>query len=379
LELFQNQEGIEIKGYDVNALYPSQMHSQDMPIGKIKYFEGDISLSNLDSFGFFYCRIIAPDSILHPILQTHVKINGGTRTIAPIGTWEDMLFSEELINAKKYGYKFEILWGYLFEKGNIFKDYVNILHNLRKTYPSDDPMNFIAKILLNSLYGRFGMDDNFDNITIIHKDFIKDFEDKFLDLIINRIEVGNYWIIFYSGENTSDNRNVSVSISAAITAYSRIHMSQFKNNPDINLYYTDTDSIYVDEDSKIPDNLISNTMLGKLKLEHICKRAIFLAPKVYCLDTEDSGIVYKVKGLNHDIELTYNDFEKLLLKKTTLQKFQNKFMRNLQEGNIRLLEQIYTLQVTDNKRELIYDNDKWISTKPYIIDNSKNLTPFFIK
>jgi DNA polymerase type B, organellar and viral len=53
-------------------------------------------------------------------------------------------------------------------------------------------MNFIAKILLNSLYGRFGMDDNFDNITIIHKDFINDFEDKFLDLIKQKEEVGEY-------------------------------------------------------------------------------------------------------------------------------------------------------------------------------------------
>ena len=79
--------------------------------------------------------------------------------MAPIGTWEDMIFSEEMNNALKYGYKFNILWGYTFEKDNVFKEYVDFLYILRQQYPKTDPMNFIAKILLNSLYGRFGMDD----------------------------------------------------------------------------------------------------------------------------------------------------------------------------------------------------------------------------
>ena len=58
-------------------------------------------------------------------------------------------------------------------------------------------MNFIAKILLNSLYGRFGMDDNFDNINVIHKDYYSDFENKFIDQITEKIEVDDYIIVFY--------------------------------------------------------------------------------------------------------------------------------------------------------------------------------------
>ena len=41
--------------------------------------------------------------------------------------------------------------------------------------------------------------------------------------------------------------NISIGIASAITAYSRIHMTQFKNNSDYNLYYSDTDSIYIDK------------------------------------------------------------------------------------------------------------------------------------
>ena len=64
-----------------------------------------------------------------------------------------MYFSEELYNAKKFGYEFKVLWGYTFGKGYIFKKYVDSLYNLRLTYPKTDPMNLTAKLLLNSLYG----------------------------------------------------------------------------------------------------------------------------------------------------------------------------------------------------------------------------------
>jgi hypothetical protein len=58
-----------------------------------------------------------------------------------------------------------------------------------------------------------------------------------------------------------ETHNVSIGIASAITAYARIHMSQFKNNPDYNLYYTDTDSVYIDK--PLADNLIDNKVLGK--------------------------------------------------------------------------------------------------------------------
>lgn len=62
----------------------------------------------------FYCKIISLEYLKHPIIQTHVKTDAGVRTIAPLGTWYDMLFSKEKDNAVKYGYQFEILWGYKF-------------------------------------------------------------------------------------------------------------------------------------------------------------------------------------------------------------------------------------------------------------------------
>jgi hypothetical protein len=81
-----NKKGVQVKGYDVNSLYPSRMKECDMPVGIPVYFEGDIRAIESNAFGFFYCEIIAPDNLKHPIIQTHVKTSGGIRTIAPIGT-----------------------------------------------------------------------------------------------------------------------------------------------------------------------------------------------------------------------------------------------------------------------------------------------------
>jgi hypothetical protein len=146
-------------------------------------------------------------------------------------------------NALKYGYSFEILKGYKFERNIIFKSYIETLYSLRQIYPKDHPLNLIAKMLLNSLYGRFGMNQIIMKYEIISaKEFSKISNDKILDFII----IEDHVLVGLAIESDEDSKNLSIGIAAAITAYARIHMSQFKNNPLIRLFYTDTDSIYTD-------------------------------------------------------------------------------------------------------------------------------------
>jgi hypothetical protein len=373
--------GVKTFVYDVNSLYPFVMKENDMPTGKPIQFYGDIRKIEPDVFGFFYCKITTPDNLKYPILQTHVKINNMSRTIAPLGSWEGMLFSPEMDNAKKYGYKFEILWGYKFKPKNIFRGYIDILYNFRLNYPRSHPLNLIAKLLLNSLYGRFGMIDAFPDITIFNNyESFKKWYDIYNEDVINEIRLGDTILVQHRPIKKDiqnmlygnlEIHNINVAIAAAITAYARIHMSQFKNNPNFILYYSDTDSIYIDR--PLPPEFISSTELGKLKLENVLNDAIFLAPKVYYLETEDSKIIYKVKGLKHEVELTKNDFESLLNKKSILEKFKNKWIKNISKGNIEVRDDLYTLQVTENKRQLIYKNNKLIFTEPYNIDNNKTI------
>jgi hypothetical protein len=61
-----------------------------------------------------------------------------------------------------------------------------------------------------------------------------------------------------------------------------------------------------------------------MKLENTIEKCIFLSPKVYYLLTKDNKLIYKVKGLSHDIELTMNDFYNLLYKLSFIQKYQDK-------------------------------------------------------
>ena len=64
--------------------------------------------------------------------------------------------------------------GYTFFKKYIFKYYVDTLYKLRLEYPKYHPMNYRAKLILNSLYGRLGMKYLFDVIKLIdRKEFLK--------------------------------------------------------------------------------------------------------------------------------------------------------------------------------------------------------------
>src|SRR5258708_12580195 len=99
-------------------------------------------------------------------------------------------------------------------------------------------------------------------------------------------------------------------------------MLQFKNDPDFKLYLSESDSGYIDK--ALPDHLVHSKDLGKMKLENTLAKAIFLAPKVYYLETIEDKVIYKVKGLKHEIELNRSDFESLLYKDTILQKSQSK-------------------------------------------------------
>jgi hypothetical protein len=129
--------------------------------------------------------------------------------------------------------------------------------------------------------------------------------------IFDIIELGDHILFGLNIEAVEDNSNISVGVAAAITAYARIHMTQFKNNPNIKLYYTDTDSIFTD--SELDQFFIDDKVLGKLKLEYFCKEAVFLGPKTYCLKT-NKGLITKVKGLKNTDNLTLQDFKDLLKK-----------------------------------------------------------------
>ncbi|KAH7916880.1 hypothetical protein BV22DRAFT_1027292, partial [Leucogyrophana mollusca] len=364
--------GYNLFRYAVNSLYPYILKSMDMPIGDITFFEGDITKIEDKPFGFFECEVETPENLKHPILQCRINTGNGIRTVAPLGKWTGMYFSEEIYNAMKFGYKFNILRGYTFDKANIFSEYIDDLYLIKKSHTKDDPMYLISKLLMNSLYGRFGMNYIFYNHIIIEDNELYDFVDNYSINEVIPLD-DNKSLISYLDDNkvnsiilSNDSKaNISIGIASAITAGARIHMSQFKNNPDYNLYYSDTDSI--DIDRPLPETLVGKE-LGEMKLEYNFIEATFLAPKVYGgvhLDNDNLKELTKVKGFKNSVN--YQSLKSLLTKDKSLILNQSKWYRDIENGNIEIKDQIYRLIPTENKRELIYKDNLLVDTKPFII------------
>ena len=381
---------IKLYYYDVNSLYPFVMATKNMPTGKPVAFEGDIRQIDPNAFGFFYCKIKSPDYLQHPILQRRIKTSEGLRTIAGLGSWDGWIYSDEMDNAVNYGYTFEIIKGYQFNKGNIFKEYILKMYDLRQHYAKTDAMNLIAKLLMNSLYGKFGMKLTstelaiYDISTDIGKDSLKDHIEFFKESIQDFIKIDNYLLTirntmlsikYNEKEDMYHGQDINIAIASAITAGSRIHMSQFKNNPLYTLYYSDTDSFVIDK--ALPIEMVGNK-LGQVKLEHIIDKAVFLAPKVYGFVNLDGHEIIKVKGLTEKAtsEINFNGLSELLIKDSSREFTQEKWYKKVIEGEITVADIVYTLKTTSNKRSPVYLNYNGIkvynNTKPYNYDEIVN-------
>jgi len=143
--------------YDINSLYPYVMKKYPMPIGKGKWAT-NLYDKNLDElFGFIDAAVVCPYNINKPFLP--YKAKDGT-LIFGTGKFRGVYFSEELKYAESIGYDVTPLQGYLFDKGcGLFDKFVTELYDnrLKAKKEGNDGLSYVYKILMNSLYGRFGI------------------------------------------------------------------------------------------------------------------------------------------------------------------------------------------------------------------------------
>ena len=366
-------KGEKLNAYDVNSLYPSVMKSCFMPVGKIRRFEGDITLIDPNAFGIFEANIIAPKMKI-PLLQTKIKTENGFRTLAPVGNWTGSYTSEELKLAMKHGYKIEVLRGYTFDKANIFSKYVGELAKIKEITPKSDPMYLIAKLLMNSLYGKFGMRPVLpNNIIIDNKDedsFINSHRDNYEIKRIIDLNNGKSLINYILKDEdmlTNDTvyKNINVAIASFITSYARIHMADFLLNPNYKVYYTDTDSLVID--GELSPRFIHDKILGQFSLDFIYNDFLAVGPKVYGGTGHDSNGNYdefvKIKGFRN--EYSFNDFKSLLNIDSSIELNQDKWFKDISTGSIDIINQPYLLSPTDNKRKFVVENGMIVDTLPY--------------
>lgn len=231
-----------------------------------------------DVFGFAEAKITAPDNLEIPLLPFKFQ----NETIHPIGSWIGIYFVEELKAVQKYGYKIELIKVYKFSKSDIFTNYINYFYNIKKF--ATGPLRLIAKMHLNQLYGYFGRRKTLiETKNVYNKDLIKYYGNYtiFSEITINK-DIStllmssnlNYDLINEIKTDTdldllSNFRVVksNVAIAAAVTSYARIEMIKYKillNKLNLNLYYTDTDSMFID--GKLPEQFIGDS-LGLMKDE----------------------------------------------------------------------------------------------------------------
>lgn len=349
-EVFKRGKIENMNYYDVNSLYPFIMKSCKFPdpsslryntLNQYKYIN--------DYEGISFISVDAP-MMRFPILP--FRKDG--KLIFPVGEFEGWFTHAEIRKAKKLGYKIiNIKKTYYYKRTcEPFKNFVNDLYAKRMEYKLEGSiLELVTKLLLNSLYGKFGQ--KFDN----RENFVP-FTDN-IDLTKHRIleRIGRYVRI------TDVNAEPSVFCfpewAVHITAYARLHMHNLLVQG--NAVYTDTDSL-------ITENVFETSKeLGELKLEHGGINGMIIKPKMY-LFTDDKGEeIHKCKGLMRVDFEEFRDKVKIGNPEFNYKKFikMKESVRRKMKTNL-VIDTLKKFNLEDNKR-----NWKEKEFNPFLLADSK--------
>lgn len=380
--------GYNLYYYDVNSLYP-YVALQDMPglvCSKLLYYTKDCNINDL--FGFFYCHVESPINSYLGLLP--VRDDSGINF--PIGKWTGWYFSEELKFAKANGYVIHVIEGYTFNReSNVFKEYIDKIYGI-KSNPINKTQKSMAKSLLNNLLGRFGIsldraiteivnEETFQIISSMHRvtsykeispqNILVSYIPKLDNDIIDSHGLDIIKLLPKFKDKEVQSLNVSsVPISAAITAYGRIHISKIKldilkNKGEI--FYSDTDSIVTNKE--LDDSMISSNEIGKLKLEHKIDKGIFISGKTYWLSDDNGEVINRAKGIKSS-SISYFDYVNLLNDSNIDTAIKTESKINWDIGHVTIGDKMVNINSNSyTKRLKVKIYGKWVDTKPLIINN----------
>lgn len=362
--------GEDLYHYDVNSLYPYIMKEAPMPSGEPVWHSNLEERDLEDLYGFVEAYIVCPNTMERPFLP--YKDKGGT-LLFPTGRFLGVYFTEELKYAKTLGYRVVPLRGYLFEKSpSPFSEIISDLYQKRLEAKEREnaPMALIYKLIMNSLYGRFGVNPESTGTALCNRKEYEQWLRKESFLSADQVSE-DFFLIHYKTQAYSLDHEEwkapkisAVHLSAAITAYSRIYMYPYISRADC--YYTDTDSIVVG--NPLPEEMVSSTKLGLFKLEHKIWRGIFLAPKSYCLMVEgEEGKIIRYKGPAKD--LISSDWFHLLYDNPSLTmelSLETNFSIDWTNLSIGKKKKEIRLGIQKSrKRDKVFDETgRWVSTRP---------------
>ena len=360
---------------DINSSYPWSM-TQPMPIGKGTYYRGDTG----KSFGFIRANVYVDDNFKIPILP--VRKDG--LLIFPTGSFSGTWFSEELNYAEENGYKVDRIEGIMYEKSpDVFKSFIDKFYKI-KSESENSSQTKIAKLILNSLYGKLGSRDVYSKVSVGNSNhpLVTTVTDTIENTIVTSIEPGcikqddintyldikNTKIVINPDmvkEISKDKRTNVVQLASAITAYSRIKLHKAMSEKDIGLLYVDTDSVFSEKGlntSYIGDKL------GEWDIKNISDLWICNNKMYSYKSNDDSKQHFAFKGIRDTsiakyCELLVNGKVKHIMSKELI------FKRN--DFTIKQILMDKKTQVVYSKRNVIsIPNDVKTSTYTCFVDSS---------
>lgn len=248
---------------DVNSLYPSVMYNEALPYGVPQYVEGQVKATTrfpLTIFSVTFTAKIKPGHI--PVIQIKgSSIFGATEYLKEIE--EPTTLSVTNVDWRLYNDHYDITvysynGGYRFKAAQgLFKTYIDKWSKIKAQ--SSGGQREIAKLHLNSLYGKFASNPNVTGkVPILEDEKVR----------------------FVSGEPATK-EPVYTAAGVFITSYARdltIRAAQ-KSYPVF--AYADTDSLHLLTDS-IPEGIdVHPSRMGAWKFEYAFSEAHFVRAKVY--------------------------------------------------------------------------------------------------
>ena len=226
--------------------------------------------------GFVEAEVIIPDSIYIPPLPIKLE-----KLFFPNGKIRHVWNSNELIRAEKYGVKIlKIRKAYWFKSEPIFKEYVQTLYELKRT--ATEPTRTIAKYLLNSLFGKFGQHPS-------KKAYYTELDAPEGSFPIFTPEGNPSGFAYFERESHAN--YLLPHIASFITSEARQVLYEQLSGYEHHVWYCDTDSIFMDTNMEIGDNLGDWAFVGNGECE-------FIQPKLYYFNGK-----WKAKGLSREQDI----------------------------------------------------------------------------
>jgi len=289
--------------YDINSLYPYVMFNNRFPVGKPKTIKNPDKNTIKEHIGITKCKVICPKDIYIPVLPYKKDMGGHNKLIFPTGKFSGYWDNHQLRKAMELGYKIIPQKSFVFESSYLFKDYVNNFYELKRKSKSGTPSYILAKLMLNSLYGKFAQSQDSEMLMkFTNPKQMKDYE--ITDVVDE--DTGLFKV------KTESKGNFFIpQISIHVTALAQLRLYHFIEqliNKGKMVSYCDTDSLFTD------GYLHTSDKLGDMKKEYSFRKGYFLLPKTYCIITPNGDVKVKAKGFTSRFQdrLDEQDFKKAL-------------------------------------------------------------------